>query len=51
MNVEVDMGIPTISSPVEPVAASQDEPATVDTPAQVEPVVVDVPASVPSTSQ
>ncbi|XP_070009637.1 uncharacterized protein [Nicotiana sylvestris] len=51
MNVEVDTGIPTISSPVEHVAASQVEPATVDTPAQVEPIAVDAPALVPSTSQ
>ncbi|XP_070021954.1 uncharacterized protein [Nicotiana sylvestris] len=51
VNVEVNTGIPTISSPVEPVAASQVEPATVVTPAQVEPVDVDAPDSVPSTSE
>ncbi|XP_019234926.1 PREDICTED: protein NETWORKED 1B-like [Nicotiana attenuata] len=50
VNVEVDMGISTLPSPIEPIAVSQDQPATVNAPAQVEPVAVDAPSSVPSSS-
>ncbi|XP_070012265.1 uncharacterized protein [Nicotiana sylvestris] len=51
VNVEADTGIPTLSSPIEPIAASQVETASVDAPAQIEPAAIDVPASVPQTSQ
>ncbi|XP_070022073.1 uncharacterized protein [Nicotiana sylvestris] len=51
VNVEADTGIPTLSSPNEPVAASQVETASVDAPAQIELVAIDAPASVPQTSQ
>ncbi|XP_070011207.1 uncharacterized protein [Nicotiana sylvestris] len=51
VNVEVDTGIPTLSSPIEPVVTSQVETASIDAPAQIEPVAIDVPASVPQTSQ
>ncbi|XP_070019918.1 uncharacterized protein [Nicotiana sylvestris] len=49
--VEADTGIPTLSSPIEPVAASQVETAFVDAPAQIEPTAIDAPALVPQTSQ
>ncbi|XP_070020678.1 tropomyosin-2-like [Nicotiana sylvestris] len=39
------------SDPIEPVAASQVETASVDAPAQIEPAAIDAPASVPQTSQ
>ncbi|XP_070012334.1 spindle pole body component 110-like [Nicotiana sylvestris] len=51
VNVEADTGIPTLSSPIEHVDASQVETAHVDAPAQIESAAIDVPASVPQTSQ
>ncbi|XP_070005666.1 uncharacterized protein [Nicotiana sylvestris] len=51
MNVEGDTGIPTLSSPIEPVAASKVETASVDAPAQIELAAIDAPVSVSQTSQ
>ncbi|XP_070014641.1 uncharacterized protein [Nicotiana sylvestris] len=51
VNVEVDTGIPTLSSPIDPVVTSQVETVSVDAPAQIEPAAIDVPASVPQASQ
>ncbi|XP_070010210.1 uncharacterized protein [Nicotiana sylvestris] len=51
VNVEADTGIPTLSSPIELVAASQVETASVDAPTQIEPIAIDAPALVPQTSQ
>ncbi|XP_070004707.1 MAR-binding filament-like protein 1 [Nicotiana sylvestris] len=50
VNVEADMGILILSSPIESVATSQIEIASVDVAAQIEPTAVDAPASVPQTS-
>ncbi|XP_070010225.1 peroxisomal and mitochondrial division factor 2-like [Nicotiana sylvestris] len=51
VNVEVDTGIPTLSSPIEHVVTSQVETAYVDAPAQIEPAAIDILASVPQTFQ
>ncbi|XP_070002431.1 uncharacterized protein [Nicotiana sylvestris] len=50
VNVEADMGIPTLSSPIFPVAASQVETTSVDAPAQIEPTAIDAPGLVSQTS-